>query len=275
MCFLLLYRLAVFGNHDWGNDDQYAICAYNNPKYTDSDTGISYNSNAIVSSKLGCAPDNFYIPDFGYYYRIDELSFELIALEQSYYDCPGGIGGDSSGSSDTFKDCYSSSIACDMLNKMASASESMMADRAKTSTNTNFMIINHYPSRGGTVLGDFINNRANGGEDDIILSAYGHTHEQKCDEYSSKNESRCAMIMTGGGGGCCSESTLRGFYPIGFDEKKQMVQEFKIDDSRISCYYPCESEFKFENITALEFDTCCHTKDDKSIDCSKFDLNQC
>ena len=83
--------LAIMGNHDWGNSDQYALCAWNNPRYT-SPSGIPYASNALNKDKKGCNPNMFYMPDFGYYYTINELNFELIGLDENYSDCPGGLG---------------------------------------------------------------------------------------------------------------------------------------------------------------------------------------
>ena len=287
--------LAVMGNHDWGNYDSWAMCAFNNPRYIDNITDISYSSNQLNMDKLGCNPSNYYMPDFGYYYTINELSFELIALEQSVYDCPNGIGGDSTGSSETFANCGTSTVGCDILSKMANASEIMMVNRAKESTNSNFLIMQHYPSRASDVLNQFttarassyssiksgkaeksININTNG---DKVWTAYGHAHSQQCDGYSSSNSSECELIMTGGGGGCCAESTKRGFYVIGFDNNKQMIQQFGIDDEILTCDYPCgaseATQLTQEEKKQLAFDTCCHTNDDIFVDCNKFDLSLC
>ena len=138
--------LGVFGNHDWGNSDPWALCAWNNPKMTID--GIPYHSNQLNKDKDGCNPDNFYIPDFGYYYRIDELNFELIAVDENSSDCPGGLGGNgpNAGASELFKNCGgSTSVGCGYLDKIRIASENMMIQRAKESKNKNFIIINHYP----------------------------------------------------------------------------------------------------------------------------------
>ena len=66
------------GNHDWGNYDCHAICAFNQPRFIDNKTNIAYHCNQCESNKKGCAPDNYYMPDFGYYYTINQLNFELI-----------------------------------------------------------------------------------------------------------------------------------------------------------------------------------------------------
>ena len=72
--------LSLKGNHDWGMDDDIAICPWNHPFYIDSKTGIPYAAHQIIKSKGGCDPINYYLPDFGYYYTINELKFEWIAL---------------------------------------------------------------------------------------------------------------------------------------------------------------------------------------------------
>ena len=82
--------LAVMGNHDWGNSDPQALCAWNKPKYT-SPAGIPYAANQLNKDKGGCNPSMFYMPDFAYYYTINELNFELIALDENAGDCPGNL----------------------------------------------------------------------------------------------------------------------------------------------------------------------------------------
>ena len=85
--------LAIYGNHDFGDDDPYALCAWNNTKYYNEETGIPYAANQLNKDKGGCNPDNYYIPDFSYYYKISQLlNFELIGLDTNSYWCPFQIG---------------------------------------------------------------------------------------------------------------------------------------------------------------------------------------
>merc|ERR1712232_776153 len=60
------------------------------------------------------------------------------------------------------------------------------------------------PEQGWDVKGTFENSL---GRDARVISAYGHTHEQKCDGYDDYGQ--CSVLMTGSGGGCC-ENDLPG-----------------------------------------------------------------
>eukprot|EP01083_Nonionella_stella_P191058 707406_1 len=75
--------LAVYGNHDWGGDDPNAMCAWTKPKYIDPNTKIPYAANQLNANKGGCNPNNYYQPDFGYYYSIPELNFEWITMDEN------------------------------------------------------------------------------------------------------------------------------------------------------------------------------------------------
>merc|ERR1719295_390899 len=39
--------LSVYGNHDFGNHDAWAICAFNRPRHIDSVTGMAYSANQL------------------------------------------------------------------------------------------------------------------------------------------------------------------------------------------------------------------------------------
>ena len=114
-----------------------------NVSYIDPTTKIPYGGNQLNKDKMGCNPTNYYLPDYGYYYRIDELEFEWIGLEESVSICPSDFG------DQNFKDCnHSSKIGCAYLGEMRDASEQMLAQRANISTAKNFLISQHYPSQG-------------------------------------------------------------------------------------------------------------------------------
>ena len=44
---------------------------------------MAYAGNQLNADKKGCNPWNYYLPDYGYYYTINELNFELIQLEEN------------------------------------------------------------------------------------------------------------------------------------------------------------------------------------------------
>eukprot|EP01084_Bolivina_argentea_P013756 25784_1 len=226
--------LAVMGNHDWGNADDSAICAWgvSNP-YIDNKTHIPYAANQLNKDKKGCNPHNYYMPDFGYYYTINELNFEMIFMEETATICPNDMG------NQDYKYCTGGSsnektTGCNYLGKMKQATEDMMHKRANKSTATNFILNQHYPQQGERLRNAFNSHRS---ESDYVWSIYGHGHVQECNNWHG---SICNMIKTGGGGGCCQgDNTLRGFYVIGFNENKIMTQPYKFDDNKISCKYPC------------------------------------
>eukprot|EP01083_Nonionella_stella_P120192 359969_1 len=199
--------LAVMGNHDWGNDDPHAICSWGakDIKYTDPNTGIPYSGNQVNADKKGCNPANYYLPDYGYYYTINELNFEWIGLEETVTICPSDMG------DQNYKDCNDSSkTGCKYLGEMRDASEHMMRQRANVSVNSNFLLSQHYPNNGKRLVDNFKSLRGNKATTEKIWSAYGHTHVQECQRTDSNKE--CDSILTGGGGGCCDGDTLRGFY---------------------------------------------------------------
>ncbi len=108
-----------------GNSDPTALCAWNHPRYT-SPSGIPYSANQLNKDKGGCNPPTFYLPDFAYYYTINELEFELIAVDENADDCPGGLGGNgqNGGASQLFADCGgSTSVGCGYLGKIKAAGD--------------------------------------------------------------------------------------------------------------------------------------------------------
>ena len=258
--------LGVYGNHDWGNSDPYALCAWNNTKYTNKTTGIPYAANQLNKDKGGCNPSSYWIPDFSYYYTISNLlNFELIGLETTYYFCPQELGG-GHGNNLVFKNCETAKrdddkkngidIGCNYLQKINNASEELLLSRAKYSKNKNFLLMQHYPEESERLLNFFIANR----DPDNISKAwsiFGHAHDQKCKAYDSET-GECAHIETGGGGGCCGlEFTTRGFYVIGFDDDGIMTQPYQFNDSAISCQYPCGVDIN----KGEAMKQCCYTTD--------------
>merc|ERR1712228_1150198 len=161
---------------------------------------------------------NYYLPDFGYVYKMNALQFEL------------------------FANCNGTDIGCNYLFKIANSTQTMMLERAQQSQNSNFLLVQHFPSVGADTLNKFKTKRAENASNinDIAWMAYGHLHSQQCD--ASDANGNCELIRTGGGGGCCNEETLRGFYVIGFDDNKNMIQPMSITDERLTCKYPCNAK---------------------------------
>jgi len=268
--------LATMGNHDWGDSDEWAMCAFNAPterQYIDPTTHIPYAANQLSAAKGGCNPNNFYLPDWGYFYSIEALSLEIIVLEESSHDC-GDIGG-GYGSTMTFSNCGGFDKGCSYLSKIDNATEQMLIERAKTSTATNILLMQHYPGQARRLKSlwkEYRHYRGNATAD-TVWTIFGHAHEQKCNHVE---DGVCDEILSGGGGGCCMEKSLRGFYVVGFDDDGGMTQPVAFNDSAVSCEYPCNEEVELTPDFLIEqgFETCCHTHD-ADIDCQLFDLQKC
>eukprot|EP01084_Bolivina_argentea_P008008 14986_1 len=233
--------LASKGNHDWANLDPAAMCPWNNPKYIDPDTKMPYAANQINADKGGCNPDNYYLPDFGYYYNIPQLNFEWIVLEETVLDCgPGDAGFYTFNGCGNNENDHNGTIGCAFLGKMRDSTENMMRSRANTSNNTNFLIVEHYEAETQTMLlNEFNNAVSDKNKEYIVWSLAGHAHIQQCIHYNNKNQ--CDTILTGGGG-TGSTNDLHGFFVIGFDENKNMIQPYKITDPQISCNFTIPGE---------------------------------
>ena len=258
--------LTVWGNHDWGFNDPDALCPWgmqNGPKYIDPNTKIPYGANQIDADKGGCNPKNYYLPDFGYYYSIPELDFEWIAIDKNSDACPEG---------QNFKDCNNSqTIGCNYMKKIEAACDEMMAERANVSTATNFMLIQHYTAKEPQVLQAFKNARKQNSDEYIVWSAAGHQHGQECMNY---NNGACDQIMTGGGGHG-NAGLLKGFYYIGFDSNKKMIQPLAINDTRISCMNPCGQSITQDDIIQSMIYNCCNDPDERENCPADFDMETC
>ena len=112
---------------------------------------------------------------------------------------------------------------------------------------------------------------------EMIVAAYGHTHSQHCDRgLNTLYGYLCNAILTGGGGGCCDESTRRGFFPIGFNADKHMIQPLNINDEQISCQYPCGVILDEMEQQKMKTNACCHTSHNNTSNaCNDIDFDEC
>eukprot|EP01084_Bolivina_argentea_P246307 412239_1 len=113
---------------------------------------MPYSCDQCNFDKKGNNPSNYYLPEFSYYYTLNELNFELIVAEESCHYCPGSIGGYNT--NDIWANCEGKGddiadgkkIGCNFLCKINNASEAMMFDRAKMKNGSkNVLIMQHYP----------------------------------------------------------------------------------------------------------------------------------
>eukprot|EP00931_Biecheleriopsis_adriatica_P068920 TRINITY_DN4281_c0_g1_i2.p1 TRINITY_DN4281_c0_g1~~TRINITY_DN4281_c0_g1_i2.p1 ORF type:complete len:619 (+),score=89.40 TRINITY_DN4281_c0_g1_i2:160-2016(+) len=273
---------AVFGNHDYGNDDPSTLCPFFNPRVTcdeqNSDAKVcggpkpystesqSYASNQLNADKGGVDGDvrqNFQMPDLMYYYTIPDLDFELIAMDTNWYD-RYGLGGDGM---DPGKGAYQMNLACGSssnarasLASIRDASKQILEERASLADSRNVAIISHYPDefqQGINWRSQYINNMLSGKADSTrIYNFFGHTHVQEC---RGTDDSGCVDFLTGGSGGCCgSHDTPAGFVSISWNEAGiQETDCFLEDGCTLNSYNMGTSQNSSENF----LDVCAHTND--------------
>jgi len=116
-----------------------------------------------------------------------------------------------------------------------------LIERAKVSNASNIIIQQHYPEQAKRLLKLWKDNRMKGHENDTVWTVFGHEHVQQCNGIGAQS-GECNEILSGGGGGCCLEHSLRGFYVIGFDNNGRMTQPFSLNDTALSCKYPCNGQ---------------------------------
>ena len=225
--------LSVMGNHDLGNTDPYATCPWVKPASRRGAGRQPYASRQFNQDKYPARPSwtrGFWQPDYSYHYELAALSLEIVAVDQNMAgqaaDYPWGIGGDSSGHDAAFAACGGWENVRDFLWKVGAAAEELLVERAKRSTASSVLILNHYDNAGRRLkqlysaaraqLGSANNKGRKGGGGEAsgkqneqraappaVLSAYGHTHNQGCHGVDTTT-GQCELLMTGGGGGCCA-----------------------------------------------------------------------
>eukprot|EP00483_Globobulimina_turgida_P009084 UN09102 len=146
-----------------------------------------------------------------------------------------------------------------------------MKQRANKSTNTNFMLIQHYAGSGEHYISTFKTARGNKKDGDVIWTAGGHSHAQECIHWN--NDGICEAIKTGGGGHGAA-SSRKGFWVVGFDENKKMIQPISYNSSTISCFNPCGQKISKQEIEESNLFNCCHDEDEAVL-CGKGDKQKC
>ena len=144
------YWFGVLGNHDYLQHDPHCMCPFNNYhiviNQTDPNTNetveIPYGCNQFNIDKGGSGGDireKFYIPDYSYYYTINDLNFEMIMLDTNSHHCPddiyysGEVEGHSWGALPSYTNCDPSgnqttreAVGCGFLQKINDASREML-----------------------------------------------------------------------------------------------------------------------------------------------------
>lgn len=181
--------LAVMGNHDVGNDDPDCACK-----------GVCKQFN---NANRPSGTEKFWMPDFYWHYSIPDVDLEIIGLDTNALDIYG-LGGDGckNGAKVVCSRCGGQNNVANFLNSKKSAGESYLDERASSTRAKTALIMQHYDYGHGISgnVGDYYKKRfesKNGGRTQV-LSAYGHSHDQKCEGSRAHG---CDVILTGGGGG--------------------------------------------------------------------------
>lgn len=208
--------LAVYGNHDFGEHDPYAICPHVYP------IGLinkqAYSGNQLNQDRNPNRPDStksFWMPDYNYHYEIPEADLEVIAVDTNGKMDPNLIAGNAKARGIADDVCGGRSVTESFLKAVAKAGDDLVVERAKKSTASTVLIIQHYPGLCPRAL--FENALTPERRAKVrLICAYGHVHSQRCDV---KINGQCMDVLSGGGGGCCGPMVnLAGFTAVHLDD---------------------------------------------------------
>jgi hypothetical protein len=192
---------SVLGNHDMGNDD--ATCACGTCKQMDSYPGRPEEASL------------YNMPDYNWYKAFPSAGLEVIGVESNTYD-DNNLGGNGwgGGSSKVPEAC---GMTVDQVKQFLRSKYeqglALVKERARKTTARTVLIIQHYPKYSNIPQELVAAFKENNNNNATIISAYGHDHNQRCEEGP---ESRCEHILSGGGGGY-GPAGLFGFVAVHLD----------------------------------------------------------
>lgn len=191
---------SVLGNHDLGNGD--LKCACGECKQMDSYDGRPEDT------KL------YHMPDYNWYKEFPSAGLEVIGVESNIFDI-NGLGGDGMGgygANQVPGACGGQDAVKNFLQSKYDEGVALVQQRAQQTTASVVLIMNHYP-KWMNVPQKLVEAFKQYNKNVTVVSAYGHTHKQICDEGP---DSQCSYIMSGGGGGYTADGTL-GFVAVHLD----------------------------------------------------------
>jgi hypothetical protein len=236
--------LGVYGNHDLGSDDPGCACGK--------------GCNQFNSAGRPAGTENFWIPDYYWHYLIPEIQLEVIGLDTNAADA-GGLGGNgcNGGAKRTCENCGGLDNIKTFLNKKMNEGEAYMDERARVTTATTVAILQHYPKYTGVSNGLLSRFEKANGNKAKVLSAAGHTHDQKCEGSGTDG---CNVILTGGGGGYIDKGAYLGFTVVHLKDDggyEVVLESSEVRFPKSSCaweeYMETEAEYlSFLNMTLNE-----------------------
>jgi len=209
--------MAVYGNHDFGEHDPYAICPHVYPMGLINKQ--AYSGKQLNQDRNPSRPDStksFWMPDYNYHYEIPEADLEVIAVDTNGKMDPNLIAGDAKARGVTDNLCGGQSVSQSFLKAVAQAGDELVVERAKKGTASTVLIIQHYPGLCPRAL--FENALTPQRRAKVrLICAYGHVHSQRCDV---EINGQCMDVLSGGGGGCCGPMVnLAGFTAVYLDDQ--------------------------------------------------------
>ncbi|CAK9062334.1 unnamed protein product [Durusdinium trenchii] len=208
--------LAIYGNHDFGEHDPYAFCPHVFPNtFVGSQAYSGSQLNKERNPKRPDSTRSFWMPDYNYHYEIPEANVEVIALDTNAKIDPNQIAGNAKARGLADALCGGRDVSQNFLEALAKAGEALVLERAKLSTATTILMIQHYPGWCPRALFENALPPERRGKVRLIC-AYGHVHDQKC---VVKGPQGCMDVLSGGGGGCCGPKVnLAGFTAVHLDD---------------------------------------------------------
>jgi len=226
--------LGVYGNHDHGSNDPGCACGK--------------GCNQFNSAGRPAGAENFWIPDYFWHYLIPEIKLEVIGLDTNAVDVHGlGGGGCHGGAGETCKVCGGTGNIQSFLNKKKGEGEGYMDTRARTTPATTVAILQHYPKYTGVPQAYLSRFKTNNGNKAKVLAAYGHTHDQVCE---NRGEGGCDLIMSGGGGGYIDNGRNLGFAAIHLTDDGGFQTVMETSETRFS-RWSCKWMEYFQNSTEI------------------------
>jgi hypothetical protein len=192
---------SVLGNHDMGNDD--ARCACGTCKQFDNYPGRPEEASL------------YNMPDYNWYKEFPSAGLEVIGVESNTCD-DDNLGGNGwvGGSAQVPEAC---NMTIDQVKSFLRSKYeqglALVKERARKTSARTVLIIQHYPQYSNIPQELVAAFKENNNNNATIISAYGHDHNQKCEEGP---ESRCEHILSGGGGGY-GPAGLFGFVAVHLD----------------------------------------------------------
>jgi len=209
---------SVYGNHDLHHD----------PGMCEDEAGAQLGD--IFSRKNGLF-ERFYMPDYNWYYRHEELDVEVIGLDLNKY--MDGWNASAKDEDLFFTDCKYSAcpeLCVEAAERRAEQAFNLVFDRKSNSTARNLLIFSHYPTDYFHARQDFLDLL----RDQSKETAYFAGHRHNTDQWSTFRTGKHDWLVGGGGGWSC-DGKEQGFL-VGTIDNEYHLRTFPVFvDADVCC----------------------------------------